>query len=204
MEGEHMLNLAQFKDLINPLSWISNLGKEDTKNYKEELQDLLMHSTQSLRTVLEITKVLDLLDLNKLDESKFKELYYNLRGIYTGNHLSDQIRTHCTNIERDVRRLNFKASILLRSEIEDYKDVRKTFFRLIDADGIFITQIDKIVDNVSAYLESSYQLIEKGDLSKAKENLSEIKNILRQELVGIEDVLKELKKAENSIRNSLT
>ncbi len=198
------MDFNAFLNLINPLSWISNLGKDDTQKLKEELEDLLNHSTQSLRTILEISKLLDMIDLIKMDKRNFVEMYYNIKDLYIGDQVSDKIRSHCTDIERDIQRINYKASIRLRSEIKDYKDVKIAFNVLIGADGMYICQIKHFIDELNGELDKAFKCVNDNSIDKAKEIILNFRNRMDIAIKSIESIINEMKKAENNIRGSLT
>ncbi len=120
------------------VSWLSGLGREETQHVRDELLELLLHCRASLKSVLDVAAALELIPKDELDEQRFWSIYWHYTGVFTTPRAAENERTHCSDIAKDVRRINFKMARVLRTELSSWRGIGEAFEMLISADEDFL------------------------------------------------------------------
>jgi hypothetical protein len=199
-----MFDIAALQKLAEPLAWFLTLGKSDTEHMRSELLDLLTHTGQSVRSLIELEKTLAGLKEAEFSKDKFMNVYLHCKYVFTGNDASERARTHCTDIQRDVRRINFVAAKVLRTEMGNWKNVDKSFADLENADDTFLSEFGGTLRGVDAKLDEVQDLLDKKKRAAAWAAYETLRKDLRRDVDALSKIVDQLRKAEDHIRSVLT
>ena len=195
---------GSLKEFVGPLEWFLTLGASDTKHIRNELQDLLHHTSQSLKGLVNLSEVLDDIPLENFDLKSFGPVYVHCQSYFTSPAGAQEVRTHCTDILRDVNRINFKLAKYLRAEGGDWKGLNHAFEKLENADLTFLEEFENELVRIGDQLRAIFHLIDSG---KAEEGWNRYQELRLSVLKGRDSLRHELKKlseAEVHIRRILT
>jgi hypothetical protein len=162
-----MIDLTKLPDLLNAFGWFTRLGKGDTDHVKAEIADLLQHSSQSLRTLIELDDTLIEIPIGDFTPAKFWPIANHCFLFFTSPDAAQKARTHCTDIERDVARINFKMAKALRTEGLDWKGINQAFAELLDADRDFLIAYQEELSRLDGELLAIGQILGAGDTRPA-------------------------------------
>ena len=162
-----MIDLTKLPDLLNPFGWLSRLGKGDTDHVKAEIADLLQHSSQSLRTLIELDDTLADIPLQEFKPAKFWPIANHCFWFFTSPEAAQKARTHCTDIQRDVARINFKMAKVLRTENLDWKGISQAFAELQEADLNYLGEYEKELTRLGSELQAIGTNFSSGDTQRA-------------------------------------
>ena len=127
---------------------------------RDELGDLLHHTSICLKSFVELRGILDEIPKASFDQASFaNNIYFPATANLTSPFAADKARTHCTDIARDVNRLKFKFSKVMRTENLDLKGIDDAFKDLLDADGDFLMDFEKLLIDVDKELRTIYELL---------------------------------------------
>lgn len=199
-----MIDLAAFQKFLEPLAWFLTLGKSDTEHVRQEIADLLHHTGQSVRTLIEIEKALATLKEANFDKDTFFDLRLHCEYTYTGSEAARKSRSHCTDIVRDVRRIGFKTAQLGRTEWGEWKSIGKAFSELENADANFLEDFEEVLGKLGSELEGISGLLDHGDRAAAWARFLELRSDIRKDVQALHEVVDTLSKAEDHIRRVLT
>lgn len=193
---------------LKPLGWFLTLGKQDTKHIRDELEDLLVHTSTSLKTFIELREAMVEIPEAAFDQAAFEKVYYYCRKTFTSSDAAGKARTHCTDIIRDIDRIEFKVSKYLRAENMDWKGLNQAFSDLKGADVTFLHHFETLVDKVDQDLLEIAKLLEsKLDTNKRKDawkRYESLRRHLAEQDQGLVDTLKALRDAQVHVRRLLT
>lgn len=79
-----MFDVAALKAFTDPLAWFLTLGKSDTQQMRDEIEDLLHDTRKSIQTLIELEQILASFDKRKFNEKTFYEVYLHCTYTYTG------------------------------------------------------------------------------------------------------------------------
>lgn len=158
---------AALREFLNPLAWFLSLGKGDTDNIKGEIQDLLQHSSASLKSLLELSDVLEPIPQPEFTKERFWPIANHCLAFFASPEAAHQARTHCTDIRRDVARINFTMAKILRTENLDWKGINNAFQNLIDADQSFLTEYADELTRIGDELNAIGKLLDGGNADAA-------------------------------------
>lgn len=208
-----MFDLAAFKKFLEPLGWFLTLGESDTRKVRAQLQDLLQHTGRSLQTLIELNLVLTPIEKSSFNKSTFGPVYLHCQAHLTSPEAAEKARSHCTDIARDVRRLNFITAKYLRTELsaqsEGWKGIDKAFRELMDADAAFLDKFSAELVRLGDRLKSIFDkvtspLVTPDALNDAWREYESLRADLVQDHSSLKVERNRLLKAENHIRRVLT
>jgi len=199
-----MVDLSIFQKLLTPLGWFLTLGKTDAEYLRGELSDLLHHTGESVRSLIEIEQLLAGLDKPQFRAETFSELRLHCEYTYTGHEASRKSRSHCTDIRRDLRRISFKLAHLGRTEIGQWKALRKAFWELEHGDENFLERFETTLHRLDSELRAVDALLTAGNLDGAWKRFLDLRSDIRKDVESLRDVVGTLGKAEDHIRRVLT
>ena len=199
-----MINLAGFKEFLGALGWFLTLGKSDTEHLRNELTDLLQHLSQSLKSLLELTDVLEAIPPDRFTKETFWPIHRHLLWFFTSEEAARQARTHCTDIRRDVARINFKAAKVLRAEGGNWKGIDDAFGHLLDADFSFLDQYEKELKRIGMELDAINQQLQAGNREEAWKQYDQLRSSLMNDRAQLRAEFARMTEAENHIHQLLT
>jgi hypothetical protein len=199
-----MFNLLALKEFLGPLSWFLTLGKSDTDHLRAELQDLLHHTSQSLKSLIELSEALYEIKREDFNMESFAKVYAHCLNNFVGPDSLQKVRTHCTDIQRDLNRINFKVVKYLRAELGTWKNLNNSFRRLADADDDFLKYFQDDMERIESKLRIVFQLLNEGKTDDAWSDYCALRASLLQDHDQVREELQKLAEAENHIRRLLT
>jgi len=185
-------------------SWIKNLGSEDTEKIRNELNDLVFHASSSLKTILDIIELIEEFDDKKFDKSEFIELYKVCRRFYLDPQALEKCRTHCTDLFRDVERIEFKLAKYGRTEDVNVSELNNLISDVGIAEDEYLQSFDNNIQFLEESLNSINKYLDNEKLSDAVNCFSKLKSKMLEDLDGLHRAKKEMSTAENHIRKILT
>jgi hypothetical protein len=189
------------KEFLGPLQWFLTLGKSDTDHIHNELQDLLHHTSQSLKTLTELSEVMYEIKREEFNMESFGKIYAHCLNNLIG---FPEARTHCTDIQRDLNRINFKLTKYLRAEWGTWKSLNKTFERLASADEDFLRYFEEDLKKVEERLRTVFRLLDNEHKEEAWKEYQVLRASLLQDHDQVRTELRKLAEAENHVRRVLT
>lgn len=199
-----MFDITALQTLLEPLGWFLTLGKSDTKEMRTEIAELLHHTGQSVRTLIELETILAGLKEQAFNKDSFYDVYLHCKYSYTGNEAPELARTHCSDIRRDIRRISFKAAKLFRTEWGQWKNVAKSFSELEGADIKFLEDFGSALRRVDVELDTVNNILQNDDKIGAWKRFSVIRDDIRKDVESLRAVTERLRQAEDHIRTVLT
>lgn len=197
------------QNFLKPLGWFLSLGKEDTKQIRDALEDLMLHTSASLKSFVELREVLEEIPESSFDQSTFaKKIYFPCTASLTGSEAALKARTHCTDIARDVDRINFRISKFLRTENMDWKGINESFRELMDADLTFLNDFEALMKMVDQELGAIYELLEEKTGARKHEEAwnryQALRSHLHEQDQKLRETLQNLRSAQTHVRKLLT
>jgi hypothetical protein len=199
-----MIDLTKLPDLLNPVGWLSRLGKGDTDHVTTEIADLLQHSSQSLRTLIELDDTLADVPLQEFAPGKFWSIANHCFLFFTSPDAVQKARTHCTDIQRDVARINFKMAKVLRTEGLDWKGINQAFAELLDADREFLFAYEEELTRLGAELQAIGQVLNGGDTQRAWNQYQALRTSIQTSRQALSNQIALIQKAQTNIHSLLT
>jgi hypothetical protein len=195
---------GSLKEFLSPLEWFLALGASDTRHIRNELQDLLHHTAQSLKGLINLSEVLDDIPQESFDLKSFGPVYTHCQSYFTSPDGAQETRTHCSDITRDVNRINFKIAKYLRTEGGDWKGLNHAFESLMDADRTFLEEFEKELVRMGEQLKAIFQMIESDRSDEAWNRYQDLRLSVLKGCDSLAPELKRLSEAEDYIRRILT
>lgn len=195
---------ALFKEFLNPFSWFLSLGKGDTDHIKSEVADLLLHSSQSLKSLLELSQTLEDIPRSDFSKARFGPIANHCWWFFTTDRGIQQARTHCTDIQRDVARINFKMAKILRTENQSWKGINDAFGRIMDADRVFLHDYEVELSRIGSELSAIDELLQKGATDAAWQRYGDLRSSLTQSRQSLSNEIAQMQKAQIHIHALLT
>jgi hypothetical protein len=212
------------REFLVPLGWFLRLGEKDTQHLKEDIAHLLHHTTQSLKSYVRLTELLYSVK-HKNFEKRFPKLYFDYKAEFTGPENLRKVRTHCTDIQRDLRRIRTKVTTLLRVDLYNpispiarkvvrgeskvvraggWKGITAAFQKLAWADETFLRAYGKALQTIGRRLRGIFELLESGKEDKAWHKFEELRTAVFKSHKHLEGVLLKMDEAEDHVRDILT
>ena len=199
-----MIGLSNFKEFFAPFGWFLALGKKDTEHIRAEVFDLLQHCSQSLKSLMELSDALEEIPKKQFNKNRFWPIQRHCLWFFTSPQAARQARSHCTDINRDVARINFKMAKILRTENMDWKGINDSFKTLMDADSQFLDQYEKELERIGQELGKIGQLLDKGNSKDAWQNYEKLRTSLMDDRASLHKEFVRMNKAEVHIRKLLS
>ncbi len=198
-----MIDLAAVKELGETFLWFLTLGKSDVKEIRDELQDLLSHCSQTLKSFGELTEALYQMKPQEFTEASFLPVYFHCINNYTSPDAARRARSHCTDIRRDIERINFKLTKILRTEIGSWRSLDEAFKKVSDADQDFLDHFERDMSLVDNELTQIVSLL-RGDPQEAWHRYEQLRSTLLADRAELRNEFKNMQQAEDHIRRVLT
>ncbi len=199
-----MFGIDDVRKAFGIFSWIKNLGAEDTGKIRNELNDLVFHASSSLKTILDIIELIEEFDDKKFDKSEFIELYKVCRRFYLDPQALEKCRTHCTDLFRDVERIEFKLAKYGRTEDVNVSELNNLISDVGIAEDEYLQSFDTNIQFLEESLNSIKKYLDNERLSDAVDCFSKLKSKMLEDLDELHRAKKEMSTAENHIRKILT
>ena len=198
-----MIDLTKLPDLLSPFGWLARLGKDDADHVKTEIADLLQHSSQSLRTLIELDETL--VDVSVEDfASKFWPIANHCFWFFTSPDAAQKARTHCTDIQRDVARINFKMAKVLRTEGLDWLGISQAFANLLNADQNYLFEYEAELTRLGTELRAIEQLVSAKEIQRAWEQYQALRTSIQTSRRKLSDQIALMQKAQTNVHALLT
>jgi hypothetical protein len=196
--------ISHLKVLLNPLAWFLSIGKEDVEHVKAEISDLLLHSSQSLKSLLELYTVLEDIPRNNFTQQTFGPISNHCLWFFTSPEAVQQARTHCTDIKRDVSRIKFKMAKILRTENQDWKGIDKAFNRLMDADHYYQHLYEMELWRIGDELRKIDKFLSEDAADAAYDQYVELRKSLTKSCEALSNEISKMQKAQTHVHELLT
>ncbi len=196
--------ISHLKVLLSPLKWFLSIGKEDVDHVKVEIADLLQHSSQSLKSLLELSTVLEEIPRKKFSQETFGPIGNHYLLFFTSPQAAQQARTHCTDIQRDVARIKFKMSKILRTENRDWKGIDKAFQGLMDADHYYLHHYEHELMRIGSILSDISELLKNKKTDAAWKQYLELRKSLTRSCTSLANEIAKMQRAQTHIHALLT
>jgi hypothetical protein len=199
-----MIDLTKLPNVLNAFAWFSRLGKDDTDHVKTEIADLLQHSSQSLRTLIELEDTLVDIPLQEFTRERFWRVANHCFCVFTSPEAAQKARTHCTDIQRDVARINFKMAKVLRTENLDWKGISQAFAELQNADGKYLCGYKEELTRLGAELDAIGNVLNNGDTQRAWEQYRALRISIQTSRQALSNQIGLMQQAQTNIHSLLT
>jgi len=196
--------LELFKEFLNPFAWFLSLGKGDIDHVKSEIADLLHHSSQSLRSLLELSQTLEDIPRSDFSKERFGPIANHCWWFFTTDRGLQKARTHCTDIQRDVARIKFKMAKILRTENQNWKGINDAFGRIMDADRVYLHNYEDELSRIGGELSAIDELLKKGATDAAWQRYGDLRSSLTQSRQSLSNEIAQMQKAQIHIHELLT
>ncbi len=194
-----MFDLTKLPELFSPLNWLNNLGKGDADHVKTEVAELLQHSSQSLRTLIDLDQTF--VEIPREDfASKFWPISAHAYWVFTSPEAAQRARTHCTDIQRDVARINFKMAKVLRVEGVDWRGINHAFAELLDADRDYLFEYEKELTRLGKELKEIEQMLGEKDTQQAWDRYQTLRTSIQTSRRQLSDQIALMQKAQTHLR----
>lgn len=193
-----------FKEFVDGFAWCLKLGKADTEHIKGEIEDLLNHSSQSLKSLIELTDTVQDIPQAQFSQQTFGPVANHCRCFFTSPDAAQKARTHCTDIHRDIGRIDFKMAKILRTEGADWKGINGAFSALLNADVDFLSQYSEELERIGKELDVIDELLQKGDAEPAWKRYVALRDSLLTSKRSLSDEIALMQKAQTHVHELLT
>jgi hypothetical protein len=198
-----MLDVEAIKRLGESFNWFLQIGATDAKQVRDELQDLLDHCAATIKAVAELAAALYELKPEEFSENSFIPVYLHCTANYTSPDAARQARSHCTDIVRDVARIKFKVTRLLRAENLQWQSLDQAFARFENADDDFLNQFETDMQLVQGELQQILNLV-RVDRQVAWQRYDLLRQTLIGDLAKLSGEFNKMREAEDHVRRILT
>jgi hypothetical protein len=193
------LNLPTINPILDGLNWILSLSSSDTKNLKEEIEELIADLSKSLRGLWNITREISNFPDENL-ERNFPCLYTHFKCFYYGNEAFQAVRTHCSSLQRDLDRVRFKVSFFIRADLGKWKDANNSLqFGLLN-DINYENDYRQNYENLNTRLSEINESFRGGHSEQASQLFTLLKKDLQQDLDYLHNHIKVLEDTNEHIR----
>ena len=198
------ITFGTFKEFVSGFAWCLKLGKEDTEHIKGEIEDLLNHSSQSLKSLIELTDTVQEIPQAQFSQRTFGPVANHCRWFFTSPEAAQRARTHCTDVDRDIGRINFKMAKILRTEGADWKGIGVAFSALLDADRTFLNEYSEELERIGKELDAIDELLNRGDTESGWKRYTALRDSLLTSKRSLSDEIALMQKAQTHIHQLLT
>ena len=196
--------ISNLKVLLNPLDWFLSIGKADVEHVKAEVADLLQHSSQSLKSLIELSSVLEDIPRGDFSQQTFGPIANHCLWFFTSPQAAQQARTHCTDIKRDVARIKFRMAKVLRTENQDWKGIDRAFNRLMDADHYYLHLYEQEMHRIGSALNSVGEQLSNDHTDAAWNQYTELRRSLAGTCGTLSNEIAKMQKAQTHVHALLT
>jgi hypothetical protein len=197
------IDLTGPKELAKAFGWFLALGASETQHIRDELQDLLLHTTQTLKALVQLTEALYQIEADDFDEKSYLPVFFHCSQNFTSPEAAQKARSHCTDIQRDIERIQFKLAKVLRAKVGRWKSLDEAFKRLADADRDFLDQFEADMQRVDEELLEIVRLVRE-DRQEAWKRYEGLRSTLLDSISRLREEVAAMRQAEDHIRGILT
>ena len=199
-----MFDVASLTKIGKALGWFLTIGKTETKEMRDAILDLLRHSSQSIRTLVELQATLNGPAKEMFTEKAFIDIWIHCKYALTGNDAPELARTHCTDIMRDLRRINFIAAKTLRTELGSWSDVDSWFADLRSADADFLESFATCLRTIDVALDEIQSEFKASRPDGAWTKFVALRKAIDNDVQNLNDTVGQMRRADDHIRAVLT
>ena len=133
-----MLDLASIKEIAAALTWLLTLGASEIKHVKIQTEELIQHLSASLVNLWDVTLQVTRLTEQDFNRQNFEDVWNYFFRYYLDPENISKARTHCGEVARDIDRITFKLTTILRADIGKWSEAKEKFKQIVDEDGIIL------------------------------------------------------------------
>jgi len=198
-----MIDINLLKELGDGLRSLLNLGKEDAQAVRNQLQDLLRHISQSLHSFIELNKALYPIDRDNFSTESFIPVWFFCAQNFTDPEAARKARSHCTDIRRDLERIEFMLTKVLRTEMGKWDDINKALARFLESEDDFLGVFEDDLKKVGNELQAISRLV--GDSpDEAWQRYEALRVDIMADIQGLQEAIRSMTSAEDHVRRLLT
>ena len=197
------IDLSGLRELVGAFAWFLGLGKADTQHIRDETQDLLDHTAQTLKVFVQLTEALYKIEEEDFDQQSFLPVFFHCTQNFTNPEAARRARGHCTDIQRDVERIQFKLTKVLRTNVGRWKSLDEAFGWLADADEDFLERFEADMRRVDQELLEIARLVSE-DRQAAWQRYGGLRAALLDEMAKLRGEIDKMRRAEDHVRRVLT
>ena len=120
-----LLDLNPIKPILEGIEWLCTFSARDVQEVKDEWQELLGHLSKGIVSLWKITR--EVARLSDQDfQAGFPKLYEYFKDAYYDPQAFAAVRIHCGNLDKSLKDLRFKLSVVLRTDLGKWKDARES------------------------------------------------------------------------------
>jgi hypothetical protein len=123
---------------------------------------------------------------------------------FTSPDAAQKARTHCTDIGRDVARINFKMAKVLRSENLDWKGINSAFSELLDADTSYLYVYAEELERLGKELDAIGNILNAGETQRTWDKYQALRASIQTSRRSMSDQIALMQKAQTNIHSLLT
>lgn len=148
--------------------------------------------------------MLEEIPLNQFTQQRFSPIASHCFWFFTSPEAAQKARTHCTDIERDVARVEFKTAKLLRTEDRNWKGINVAFRTLMSADSSFLEQYAAELARIGAELEATGKLLDDGKTQQAWKKYNGLRASLLSSRQAFSNEISRMQAAQTHVHRLLT
>lgn len=194
-----LLDLTTIKPIFDGLAWLMTLGEQEIKHVKDETQELLGHLSKSLKSLWEITT-----EVARLSDQDFKdgfaEVYHYFKLFYYDPEPFEKARTHCSDLRRDIGRIEFKLANLLRTDIGNWSKAEQALQLELLEDYCYINEYRKNFELLNTRLNDIHSLLRQGKDDEALKAYQALRTDLSGDLDHLNIYIQRMREADTYIR----
>jgi hypothetical protein len=194
-----MIDLVAGQKIGKSLLWLLTLGESDTKQVRQEIEDLLVHTTATLKSLVELSDALNSLDQGSFNDKSFGPVFMHCAFNYTSPEAVVKARTRCTDIQRDISRILFRLAKILRTDLGKWSEVDDGFGELMNADLTFLERFESDMRQLNEGLEDVLKTIPQ-DRAAAWKKFESLRESLLEGMRQLRSEIETMKKADKHIR----
>lgn len=198
-----ILDLWGLRQSASILKWLANWEPTHVKVVQQEMDDLVNNLTMSLKNLH--TAVCEITDLppEKLDRKSFEAKYDYFINFYLGHENISMARTHCGNVERDVKRMRFKLERAGFTDVGEWQSVDQFIDEIKSGDDMLLQSYDNSVSEIQRRLDGIKTELESGNVSEARSKYLQLKKDLTADILELNKGKNAMERAKNHLRKVL-
>jgi len=195
-----MLDLASIKEIVATLSWLLTLGASEIKHVKFQTEELIHHLSASLVSLWDVTLQVTRLTEQDFSRQNFESISDYFFRFYLDPANISKARTHCGEVARDIDRILFKLTTILRTDIGKWDEAKKNFDKIVYDDGKILSSFQRSIDTLKAELEAVRDKLNAGDIDAAKHLYFGLKGKLTADITKMNASVKVMQQALEHVR----
>ena len=195
-----MLNLISIKEIANAFKWILGIGKDDIKHVRDETEELLHHLSKSVKSLRQVVSEVTSLSESEFDDKRFSKIYDHFKLFYLYPEHQDKARTHCSDLQRDIGRIEHKLAHVLRTDLGKWKLAKNALGCIIDGDLAILESYSDCIKDLDSRLKRIQADLESGHESRARESYLQMKKDLSADIEELRSAIQIMREADAHIR----